>query len=65
MIVQALRLHETTVNRHISDYLNHRKLKLENGGFQSYLCETQTQEFIAYLTNRSGASISQLFLNYV
>ncbi len=50
MIAQALRLHETTVNRHISDYLNHRKLKPENGGSQSHLSETQTQELIAYLT---------------
>ncbi|WP_387692178.1 helix-turn-helix domain-containing protein [Photorhabdus sp. RM71S] len=50
MIAQALRLHETTINRHISDDLNHRKLKPENGGFQSYLSETQTQELIAYLT---------------
>ncbi len=50
MIAQALRLHETTVNRHISDYLNHRKLKPKNGGSQSHLSETQTQELIAYLT---------------
>ncbi len=50
MIAQALRLHETTVNRHISDDLNHRKLKPENGGSQSHLSETQTQELIAYLT---------------
>ncbi|WP_445260540.1 IS630 family transposase, partial [Photorhabdus sp. S10-54] len=50
MIAQALRLHETTVNRHISDYLNHRKIKPENGGSQSHLSETQTQELIAYLT---------------
>ena len=32
MIAQALRLHQTTIERHISDYLNHRKLKPENGG---------------------------------
>ncbi len=51
MIAQALRLHETTVNRHISDDLNHRKLKPENGGSQSYLSETQAQELIAYLTS--------------
>ncbi|MCW7550395.1 IS630 family transposase [Photorhabdus sp. APURE] len=50
MIAQALRLHEMTVNRHISDYLNHRKLKPDNGGSQSHLSETQTQELIAYLT---------------
>ncbi len=47
MIVQALRLHETTINRHISDYLNHRKLKPDNGGSQSHLSEIQTQELIA------------------
>ncbi len=29
MIAQALHFHEATVNRHISDYLNHRKLKPE------------------------------------
>ncbi|RKS54065.1 MULTISPECIES: IS630 family transposase [Photorhabdus] len=50
MIAQALRLHEMTVNRHISDYLNHRKLKPDNGGSQSHLSETQTKELIAYLT---------------
>ncbi len=50
MIAQALRLHETTVNRHISDYLNHRKWKPENGGSQDYLSETQIQALIAYLT---------------
>ncbi len=50
MIAQALRLHETTINRHISDYLNHCKLKPENGGSQSHLSETQTQALIAYLT---------------
>ncbi len=50
MIAQALRLHETTVNCHISDYLNHRKLKPDNGDSQGYLSETQTQELIAYLT---------------
>ncbi|ETS31510.1 transposase [Photorhabdus khanii NC19] len=49
MIAQALGRHETTVNRHISDYLNHRKLKPDNGGSQSHLSETQPQELIAYL----------------
>lgn len=35
MIAQALRLHEGTINRHITDYLNDRKLKPENGGSDS------------------------------
>ncbi|EAY3717445.1 helix-turn-helix domain-containing protein [Salmonella enterica] len=32
MIAQALRLHETSVYRHISDYLNNGKLMPKNGG---------------------------------
>lgn len=50
MIAQALRLHEATVNRHISDYLNNGKLKPENGGSQSQLSETRSAELITYLT---------------
>ncbi|HCJ6522164.1 TPA: IS630 family transposase [Enterobacter cloacae] len=51
MIAQALRLHEATVNRQIGDYLNHGKLKPENGGSQSLLSEAQTGKLIAYLTD--------------
>lgn len=36
MISQALRIHETSVNRHIKDY-GHNKLKPENGGSESAL----------------------------
>ena len=32
MLAQALRLHETTVNHHINEFVNKRKLKPENGG---------------------------------
>ncbi len=42
MIAQALRLHETTVNQHINDYVNTRKLKPENGGSASRLNVEQT-----------------------
>ncbi|KDL89530.1 hypothetical protein AE02_05266 [Klebsiella variicola] len=51
MIAQALRLHEATVNPQIGDYLNHGKLKPENGGSQSLLSEAQTGKLIAYLTD--------------
>lgn len=34
MISQALRIHESTVARHLSDYLLSEKLKPENGGSQ-------------------------------
>ena len=37
MIAQALRLHETTIVRHIDDYVSKNKLAPENGGSQPYL----------------------------
>ncbi|EGQ8672068.1 helix-turn-helix domain-containing protein, partial [Vibrio cholerae] len=42
MISQALRIHESTVARHLSDYVLSEKLKPENGGSQSKLSATQT-----------------------
>ncbi|GHZ41440.1 IS630 family transposase [Vibrio cholerae] len=36
MISQALRIHESTVARHLSDYVLSEKLKPENGGSQSH-----------------------------
>lgn len=51
MIAQALRLHETSVQRHISEYLNNGKLMPENGGSDSHLSKTQTAELTEYLTN--------------
>lgn len=51
MIAQALRLHETFVQRHISEYLNNGKLMPENCGSDSHLSETQTAELTEYLTN--------------
>ncbi|QXX82808.1 winged helix-turn-helix domain-containing protein [Providencia sp. R33] len=50
MIASSQLIHETTVHRHLNDWLNEEKLKPENGGSQSYLSETQTAELIAYLT---------------
>ncbi|MEL7631856.1 IS630 family transposase, partial [Pectobacterium aroidearum] len=50
MIAQALRLHETTVNQHINDYVNTRKLKPENGGSASRLSIEQTTKLISYLS---------------
>ena len=49
MIAQALRLHETTIVRHINDYLKKEKLKPENGGSTSYLSNTQTEEVVQHL----------------
>ena len=46
MISQALRIHESTVARHLSDYVLFEKLKPENGGSQSRLSATQTTNSI-------------------
>lgn len=51
MIAQSQRIHETTVLRHISDYLRSEKLAPENGGSDSHLSEAQTAELTEYLTN--------------
>lgn len=53
MIAQALRLHETTIVRHIDDYINKAKLQPANGGSQSYLTEEQTGEVIAHISQRT------------
>ena len=50
MIAQALRLHETSIIRHIDDYLSKNKLKPENGGSQPYLTPSQTEEVITHLS---------------
>ena len=49
MIAQALRLHETTVIRHINDYIKKEKLKPENGGSAGYLSNIQTEEVVQHL----------------
>ena len=50
MISQALRIHESTVLRHLADYTLSDKLKPENGGSQSHLSAKQTAELITHLT---------------
>nr|WP_172602616.1 IS630 family transposase [Morganella morganii] len=51
MIAQSQRIHETTVRRHLNDWLNDEKLKPENGGSDSHLSKAQTAELITYLTD--------------
>lgn len=51
MIAQALRIHESSVKRHLDDYIELNKLKPENGGSESHLSEAQTLELIQYLTD--------------
>ncbi len=53
MISQALRLHESTITRHIDDYLEKEKLKPENGGSASYLSSIQTEEVVRHLMKKT------------
>lgn len=50
MIAKSQLIDETTVRRHLNDWLNDEKLQPENGGSQSHLSEAQAAELIAYLT---------------
>lgn len=42
MIAQVLRLHQTTIDHHISEFLDKGKLKPENGGPESKLSAEQS-----------------------
>lgn len=48
MISQALRIHQSTIIRHIQDY-QQGKLKNASGGSESHLTQEQTEELIAHL----------------
>lgn len=49
-IAQALRIDESTITRHLKDFVNKQKLNPENGGSQSYLNTAQTEQLIEHLT---------------
>lgn len=49
-IAQALRVHESTISRHIKDYLDEEKLNFTKGGSSSLLSVEQTEQLIAHLT---------------
>lgn len=51
-IAQALRVHESTVTRHVKDYLKNQKLKLSAGGKSSLLSDEQTEELIVHLSEK-------------
>ena len=60
MISQALRIHESTVARHLSDYVMSEKLKHENGGSQSKLSATKTMNLIEHLTENTYSHTHQI-----
>jgi transposase len=49
MIAQALRLHETTIVRHVDDFVSKNKLAPENGGSKPYLNQKQTDDVVAHI----------------
>jgi transposase len=51
MIAKSQLIDETTVRRHLNDWLNEQKLVPENGGSQSHLNEEQTQKLRVHLAN--------------
>ncbi|MCN4144647.1 MAG: helix-turn-helix domain-containing protein [Thiohalomonas sp.] len=53
MIAQALRIHETSILRHIKDYKGSEKLTTKSGGSSSKLSAEQTEQLIAHLTEQT------------
>ena len=53
MIAQALRLHETTIIRHINDDLKHDKLKPANGGSTGYLSSMNAKKVTEHLAQNT------------
>ena len=64
MISQALQIHETTVTRHINDYLESEKLTPENGGSQSKLNTVETMTLIEHLAENTYFHTHQI-VDYV
>lgn len=59
-ISQALRKHETTILRHLTDFQKTQKLKPENGGSQSHLNSEQTNELIHHLLDVTYVHVHQI-----
>ena len=53
MISQALRKHETSINRHLNEYLSIQKLTLKSGGSEGYLNADQTQQLVQHLCEKT------------
>ncbi|MBA2650764.1 MAG: IS630 family transposase [Tatlockia sp.] len=61
-ISQALRLHQSTIIKHIEAYKTAGKLKNESGGSSSLLTEKQTEELIAHLEENTYAYNHQIVM---
>lgn len=61
-ISQALRLHQSTIIKHIEAYKTAGKLKNESGGSSSHLTEEQSQELVDHLEENTYAHNHQIVL---
>lgn len=59
-IAEALLINETTVSKHIHDYLEKQKLNNKSGGSTSKLDENQTQELISHLEKNTYPSTKEI-----
>lgn len=59
-IAQALRKHDTTILRHLTDFQKTQKLKPENGGSQSHLNSEQTNELRHHLLDVTYVHVHQI-----
>jgi transposase len=60
MIAQALRIHEASILRHLSDFIKSEKLAPKNGGSDGYLDEEQTQQLIQHLCDTTYLHTHQI-----
>ena len=60
MIAQALRIHESTITRHINDFLIQQKLTSDNGGSDSFLNAEQTDLLISHLDENTYFHVYQI-----
>lgn len=63
-IAQALRIHETTVQTHLSDYVLREKLKPGSGGSSGKLDKVQTEELIQHLEQNTYPSTKEI-IHYI
>ncbi|KEQ17656.1 winged helix-turn-helix domain-containing protein [Endozoicomonas numazuensis] len=55
-----MRKSESSINRHLDDYLQKEKLKPENGGSESHLDEEQTLQLIEHISEHTYAHTHQI-----
>ena len=64
MISQSLRIHETTVFRHLKDYEYSEKLKPENGGSLGYLSVAQTMALTEHTYHHTHQIVSYVMEHF-